>query len=491
MSNGMDEFDNMISEYTKNKYARESNPDLLDRSEIIKEISEIIDEHLFSKDPLSLAITGLWGVGKSFILKKIEEIYSNKCIVLYFDCWKKDFYEDPLMGILSSVSEKINELEDENPDNQQAHYYRVMKEVIFQISRGIVQHFTNFDLEKIRNNFTNIKDLVKTKKKLEIESFDSLSNISDAIEIVNNLLCGYMAYEGKKILFIVDELDRCLPDYAIKVLNRLHHICEGTPLIQLVAINDRELKHNINGIYRRDLNSSFSRRYLQRFFSDFYRIPIGNSDKLIDSCWRNIDDYFEGNESKKLFSYVCSYSLWEFPIREKKRIINLLQEYHKKKKRTSDGKYPYELASAELLELIRIFLSISQNWIITKDICEEDAFIDVDADDDGTLYPIYMSMPYSIKFNSKQSLETPYDSEICRYLVTDANDKSTDEFIQAKNFIKALLVKDYFYVPDADQPTQPNDSEETKIPFLSLKDENFQKCFEALQEFKTKLESYK
>lgn len=77
----MDEFDKMMSDIMAKKFKRESDSDLLDRNNVIDDISRIIDDRLFSKQPLSLAITGIWGVGKSYILKEIENKYSGRCMV--------------------------------------------------------------------------------------------------------------------------------------------------------------------------------------------------------------------------------------------------------------------------------------------------------------------------------------------------------------------------------------------------------------------------
>lgn len=52
------------------------------------------------------------------------------------------------------------------------------------------------------------------------------------------------------IVLVVDELDRCLPEYAIKVLERLHHICFNTDtdkydFVLLTAINKSEMLGSI------------------------------------------------------------------------------------------------------------------------------------------------------------------------------------------------------------------------------------------------------
>lgn len=363
----MDDFDKMMSEIMAKKYAGESDQDLLDRNDVIDEISKIIDDRLFSKQPLSLAITGIWGVGKSYILKEIEKSYSGRCIAFHYDCWKNDYYDEPLIGILASISEQLNKIEAENPDEQQKHYYRVMREVVFQVSRGIIKNFTEYDIEAFRNRFADFRNLLKAKKQIDVASFDSLSNVSDVIEIVNNLLCGYMAYEGKKILFVVDELDRCLPDYAIKILNRLHHICYESPVIQLVAVNDKELTRNINGLYHRDTDDVFARRYFNRFFTNYYRIPVGvSSSELVRQCWGDFDDYFTNNPQCDNFGLLAEAAFKDCAIRERMTIIELLGIYHKCALGTSKEKYPVEVACAELLELFRKFWHIEEKWVVSN-----------------------------------------------------------------------------------------------------------------------------
>ena len=363
----MDDFDKMMSEIMAKKYAGESDQDLLEREGVIDEISKIIENRLYSKQPLSLAVTGIWGVGKSYVLKEIEKRYSGRCIVFHYDCWKNDYYDEPLIGILSAISGQLNQIEAENPDEQQKHYYRVMREVVFQVSRGVIKNFTEYDIEAFRNRFADFRNLLKAKKQIDMASFDSLSNVSDVIEIVNNLLCGYMAYEGKKILFVVDELDRCLPDYAIRILNRLHHICYGSPVIQLVAVNDKELSRNINGLYHRDTDDVFARRYFNRFFTNYYRIPVGvSSSELVRQCWGDFDAYFANDSRYDCFGMLAEAVFKDCAIRERKTMIDLLGIYHKCALGTSKEKYPVEVACAELLELFRRFWHIEEKWIVSN-----------------------------------------------------------------------------------------------------------------------------
>ena len=63
--------------------------------------------------------------------------------------------------------------------------------------------------------------------------------------------------EDKPIIVVVDELDRCVPEYAVKVLERLHHLFENQPnIIVLLAYDGQKLNHVIKNIWHRNARCS-------------------------------------------------------------------------------------------------------------------------------------------------------------------------------------------------------------------------------------------
>lgn len=370
MSKKMDEFDKMISDFMKKKQATDFNPDVLDREVVIKDISDIINQSILSREPLSLALTGTWGVGKTYILNKIEKKFSGKCMVIHYDCWKNDYHEEPLVGILSTIAGQLNTVESKNPDKIQAEYYAEMMKIISKMALFAANPQAQSLIKGIRDVYGVINNLVKGKKNEEIKPFGSLTGVSDLIDVINSLLCGYMLYESKKIIFVVDEMDRCLPDYAIKVLNRLHHICNETPLIQIVSINDEELKRNINGIYKREENDSFAKNYLQRFFTNSYRISNGTSKELIKHYWSDINKFFDIKDYDFLY-YFFDTVLQKFVIREKINAIKTLRLYHKSTLGKTKEKYPLELVCAELLEVLKRILGVQEEWMLSNEARHE------------------------------------------------------------------------------------------------------------------------
>ena len=90
---------------------------------------------------------------------------------------------------------------------------------------------------------------------------------------------------------MVDELDRCLPEYAVKVLERLHHICNEMPIIQILAINKKSLADSISKVYGKDYSNNneadvwsniFFESYLQKFVDIIIPLPNGKIDNKIE-----------------------------------------------------------------------------------------------------------------------------------------------------------------------------------------------------------------
>ena len=69
----------------------------------------------------------------------------------------------------------------------------------------------------------------------------------------NSQLIDELNKEYSKVIIpkvVVDELDRCIPQYAIKVLERLHHIFYGLDnVIVILAIDRRQLEHSVEEMF--------------------------------------------------------------------------------------------------------------------------------------------------------------------------------------------------------------------------------------------------
>ncbi|XQW86288.1 P-loop NTPase fold protein [Thalassotalea piscium] len=191
------------------------------------------------------------------------------------------------------------------------------------------------------------KDVAKTVSSITTKAAEFALkehiNTKDSIEKFKvNLkdLVDYIAAETdyKLPLFIlVDELDRCRPNYAIELLETIKHLFEVKGVYFIIATASHQLSHSINAVYG---NNFESKRYLNRFFDQEYQLTepkhyiycsflfdkeISDASKLKtvlpDNCYKKNDK--EVNMNVIFIGLVAQFT--KAGLRDIEQAIKLLQ----------------------------------------------------------------------------------------------------------------------------------------------------------------------
>lgn len=91
---------------------------------------------------------------------------------------------------------------------------------------------------------TNTEERMKEKD----NSFDSLYGFKRTLEVTRNGI--QKIADRKAVVIMVDELDRCLPEYTIKVSERLHHIFTDLKNVIVIVSMDKTNFTDISGNYK-------------------------------------------------------------------------------------------------------------------------------------------------------------------------------------------------------------------------------------------------
>ena len=89
---------------------------------------------------------------------------------------------------------------------------------------------------------------------------------------------------GAPLAVFVDELDRCRPDFAIKLLEVIKHLFDVPGVCFVVSINTLQLSESIRAVYGGGFDAS---HYLHRFFDLTYQLPAPD-------CYRFAKTLFAG-----------------------------------------------------------------------------------------------------------------------------------------------------------------------------------------------------
>ena len=258
------------------------------------------------EDSLVVSLDGDWGTGKTFLLKRWQaDLEKEGFKSIYFNAWEDDFCDDPLVAIIGQISNaftgsKSEEIvakikESAGPLLIQGILGVIRATTGIAISADILEKHTDSVLEKYSSQ-------IKQKKELK----QHLQRLSE--EVMNDT--------GQPLVFIIDELDRCRPTFAIELLERVKHIFDVPGIVFVFGINQKELCSSIKSVYG-EIDAGV---YLRRFFDISLSLPDANA---VDFCKYLINDKYELN---KLFSELSETA--------RKSISNILADTHSNEFRT-------------------------------------------------------------------------------------------------------------------------------------------------------------
>ena len=251
--------------------------DLLNRRKTGAALSSLLNE---IEDPLVVALDGEWGSGKTYFLKRWvgEHIQQNKdSTVVYFDVFAHDYISDPLPALVTALNGRT---EDKNINN--------LKKAVFKLAkagtRAGLAVLTSGSSEILGKVGTEIANALGDQAQMSLEEYwEQEKGRSAAMEQFRNALES-MASTGKdnKVIIVIDELDRCRPDYALEVLEIIKHFFSVDNVHFVLGVNLEVLENIISVRYGNEIDAN---AYLQKFIQIKLELP----DEVEHPAYQNWD----------------------------------------------------------------------------------------------------------------------------------------------------------------------------------------------------------
>lgn len=262
--------------------------DILNRGTFVEQLVRLLNNISGNKTSTCFALNGSWGCGKSFVLDMFEEqlkliqseeTHTDKYFVIHYNSWKFDYYEEPLVAIVSTMIAAIEEKTKLFPDSQEKREILGMLKAtgvaLLSIANDAVKEKTGLDFQKAYG-------IVSSGEKEGAAAYESehdydvyfgfnkmLTKLAELLEEIS---------KDYTIVFIVDELDRCIPEYAVKVLERLHHLMENqSNIITVIAIDKTQLVASVKQLF----GFENPEKYLEKFINFEIKLDNGSVSELI------------------------------------------------------------------------------------------------------------------------------------------------------------------------------------------------------------------
>lgn len=272
--------------YAKNREFEISDPsnpfkdDKLDRKQYAEVLSDVVEAY---KGGAVIALNGAWGTGKTTFLKMWSQHLTNEGFhVVYYNAWEDDISDEPLLSMLRSM--KVLDKE-EGLDK----VFKIGAKVFVGALSGAVSAVTGVFGKAVQGAVEG------GMKQLEESVYESLKEDDDRLKLMRsfkNSLTDYMTMvcdKGKPLVFMVDELDRCNPLFAVKVLERIKHLFDVPNIVFILAIDKQQLACSVKGFYgSNEINAD---EYLRRFIDFDYYLP----EPEIEAFCGYLYDYYDYN----------------------------------------------------------------------------------------------------------------------------------------------------------------------------------------------------
>ena len=306
----------------------EEKEDVLNREEFINKVINLIEIITQNNKNCCFAIDGCWGSGKSFVLNKIkeqlvreqsEELAGDKYFIFYYDCWEYDYYEEPVFSIISSMRDHIEDKTMILSDKKKKKIGELIKVAGKALITTAVKKKIGIDLKETIDSGINV---LSTEK---IKEYDTYFSFNKVLLTIRKEIAEIAKI--RPIIIIVDELDRCLPTYTIKVLERLHHVFEGIEnVIVIIAMDKTQIRKSLEKIYGDNLDID---RYLRKFISFDLYLDTGKASNFFEKYEQYINLFRVDDGEVEEIEHFMTDLTEGIDIRTQEKIFEKAESLHR------------------------------------------------------------------------------------------------------------------------------------------------------------------
>lgn len=259
-----------------------------------------------------IGLNGKWGAGKTTFIKMLEQKLKNdNAHTLYFNAWEHDYINDPFIALLAELKQISRD---------SSKYNKMVSlggKILINLGKYFIKNKLGVDSELLSLNMNDLGDFFN-------KEIDDFINYQKTLIDFKKALIEFIASNTTvtyPVVFFIDELDRCNPCFAVKVLERIKHLFDIPNIIFVLAINKQQLEYSIQGYY--GSSNIDAGNYLRRFIDIEYLLPNPEPDDICQYLY-NVHDYnsyfmsqdrtnYKGDEFKDFAKILITYS--NFDIR--------------------------------------------------------------------------------------------------------------------------------------------------------------------------------
>ncbi|WP_235732662.1 KAP family P-loop NTPase fold protein [Mycolicibacterium septicum] len=254
-----------------------------------------------SEPRFAVGIFGGWGSGKSTLMRAIRRhVNPAEAVVVEFNAWRYEQEPHLIVPLLDTIRDGLSDWAERHPDDDRSQKIKSVAARIGRVIQALVRA-TKFEVglpgavtismepEKALDAITQgDRDPAARPQSLYYGAFQELDTAFNEV-----LKAGL-----SRIVVFVDDLDRCLPERALTVLESMKLFFDTTGFIFVVGLDERVVQSAVRTKFalrpdeERDTDRQIEREYLNKIFQLPYSLPkiaTAQLDELVEWLGANAD----------------------------------------------------------------------------------------------------------------------------------------------------------------------------------------------------------
>ena len=255
---------------------------LFDRKEFAESLTGLLRN---VEENLVIFVNAPWGEGKTTFAEMWRaQLKQRELDVIYFDAYAADYFDDPFVSFSGEILEFASK---HLPGGKTIKESREFKDTAVEVGKRLAGLALKVGIRAATLNAVDATHLDELKE-IGTEVASGVSEISadfiekkienygvekDALKKFKKSLEKLAAKVREKQKFpltiIVDELDRCRPDFALGLLERIKHLFDVEGVAFVLLVNRNQIESYIQAVY----GNVDAGAYLLKFGNLFVELP--------------------------------------------------------------------------------------------------------------------------------------------------------------------------------------------------------------------------
>lgn len=295
--------------------------DIFEVSNYVNALSAFIKE---CTTPMTIAIQGTWGAGKTSLMNLIREELGNSVDSIWFNTWQYSQFnmEDELtLTLLSSLSEAL-EPEQSQRANIGKSILSLASRTALKIGVSTASHFLGEEVgEALQDAGSEAKSIITKNKEQDLSPVQAVKVLKKQFQeaVLNKI--GKSSKD--RLVFFIDDLDRLNPGKAVEVLEILKLFLDCDKCVFVLAIDYSVVSQGVRVKYGDSIDDSKGRSFFDKIIQVPFKMPTAqyNLKNYVGKFLESIDIKNPSEQMLSNYSQLIEYSIGSNP-RAMKRIFN-------------------------------------------------------------------------------------------------------------------------------------------------------------------------